>query len=81
MPDLQKLIDARRVLHGGLPAEPMHGQVPRAGIPCGGAIPSALNVDVRHSPHPVMAGLDPAICAAAVSEQMAGSSPAMTVLR
>ena len=31
--DLPKLFDARRVLHEGLPAEPMHGQVPKAGIP------------------------------------------------
>jgi hydroxymethylglutaryl-CoA lyase len=31
--DLQKLIDARRLLHEGLPAEPMQGQVPKAGIP------------------------------------------------
>jgi hydroxymethylglutaryl-CoA lyase len=31
--DLQKLIEARRLLHEGLPAEPMHGQVPKAGIP------------------------------------------------
>lgn len=31
--DLQKLIEARRLLHDGLPAEPLHGQVPKAGIP------------------------------------------------
>jgi hydroxymethylglutaryl-CoA lyase len=31
--DLNKLIEARRLLHEGLPAEPMHGQVPKAGIP------------------------------------------------
>jgi hydroxymethylglutaryl-CoA lyase len=31
--DLPKLIDARRLLHEGLPAETMHGQVPKAGIP------------------------------------------------
>jgi hydroxymethylglutaryl-CoA lyase len=31
--DLPKLIDARRLLRDGLPAEPMHGQVPKAGIP------------------------------------------------
>jgi hydroxymethylglutaryl-CoA lyase len=31
--DLTKLIAARAVLHEGLPAEPMHGQVPKAGIP------------------------------------------------
>jgi hydroxymethylglutaryl-CoA lyase len=31
--DLAKLIDARQLLHEGLPAEPMHGQVPKAGIP------------------------------------------------
>jgi hydroxymethylglutaryl-CoA lyase len=31
--DLPKLIDARRLLHEGLPAEAMHGQVPKAGIP------------------------------------------------
>jgi hydroxymethylglutaryl-CoA lyase len=30
---LQKLIDARRLLHEGQPAEPMHVQVPRAGTP------------------------------------------------
>jgi hydroxymethylglutaryl-CoA lyase len=29
--DLPKLLDARRLLHEGLPAEPMHGQVPKAG--------------------------------------------------
>jgi hydroxymethylglutaryl-CoA lyase len=31
--DLPKLIDARRLLHEGLPAEPMHGQMAKAGIP------------------------------------------------
>jgi hydroxymethylglutaryl-CoA lyase len=31
--DLAKLIAARRLLHEGLPDEPLHGQVPRAGIP------------------------------------------------
>jgi hydroxymethylglutaryl-CoA lyase len=31
--DLTKLIAARRPLHEGLPEEPMHGQVPKAGIP------------------------------------------------
>jgi hydroxymethylglutaryl-CoA lyase len=31
--DLQALIDARKILHAGLPAEPMHGQVAKAGIP------------------------------------------------
>ena len=31
--DLAKLIEARRLLHEGLPDEPMHGQVPKAGIP------------------------------------------------
>ncbi len=31
--DLGKLIEARRLLHEGLPDEPMHGQVPKAGIP------------------------------------------------
>jgi hydroxymethylglutaryl-CoA lyase len=31
--DLTKLIDARRLLHASLPDEPMHGQVPKAGIP------------------------------------------------
>ena len=31
--DLTKLIEARRLLHDGLPDEPMHGQVPKAGIP------------------------------------------------
>jgi hydroxymethylglutaryl-CoA lyase len=31
--DLQKLIESRRLLHEGLPAEPMHGQVSKAGIP------------------------------------------------
>jgi hydroxymethylglutaryl-CoA lyase len=30
---LQKLIDARRLPHEGQPAEPMHGQMPRPGIP------------------------------------------------
>jgi hydroxymethylglutaryl-CoA lyase len=30
---LPKLLDARRLLHEGLPEEPMHGQVPKAGIP------------------------------------------------
>jgi len=31
--DLKKLIAARAILHEALPAEPMHGQVPKAGIP------------------------------------------------
>ena len=31
--DLAKLIEARRLLHEGLPDEPMHGQLPKAGIP------------------------------------------------
>jgi hydroxymethylglutaryl-CoA lyase len=31
--DLPKLIEARAVLHAGLPAEPMHGQLSKAGIP------------------------------------------------
>jgi hydroxymethylglutaryl-CoA lyase len=31
--DLAKLIEARALLHAGLPAEAMHGQVPKAGIP------------------------------------------------
>lgn len=31
--DLTKLLGARRLLHAGLPDEPMHGQVPKAGIP------------------------------------------------
>jgi len=31
--DLTKLFEARRLLHDGLPAEPLHGQLPKAGIP------------------------------------------------
>ena len=31
--DLPKLFEARRLLHEGLPAEPLHGQVAKAGIP------------------------------------------------
>jgi hydroxymethylglutaryl-CoA lyase len=31
--DLDRLIAARALLREGLPDEPMHGQVPRAGIP------------------------------------------------
>ena len=31
--DLQRLLDSRRLLHEGLPEEPMHGQLPKAGIP------------------------------------------------
>ena len=31
--DLAKLIATRQLLHEGVPAEPMYGQVPRAGIP------------------------------------------------
>jgi len=31
--DLEKLFEARRVLHEGLPAETLHGQLPKAGIP------------------------------------------------
>src|SRR6202020_1027733 len=31
--DLEELIEGRHLLHEGLPAEPLHGQVPKAGIP------------------------------------------------
>jgi hydroxymethylglutaryl-CoA lyase len=31
--DLPKLLDARKLLHEGLPAEPLAGQMPKAGIP------------------------------------------------
>ena len=31
--NLPKLFEARRLLHEGLPAEPLHGQVAKAGIP------------------------------------------------
>ncbi|MDE2582176.1 MAG: hydroxymethylglutaryl-CoA lyase [Rhodospirillales bacterium] len=31
--DLPKLLEARKLLHAGLPAEPLAGQMPRAGIP------------------------------------------------
>jgi hydroxymethylglutaryl-CoA lyase len=31
--DIPKLLEARAVLHESLPAEPMHGQMPKAGIP------------------------------------------------
>ena len=31
--DLEKLLESRTVLREGLPAEPMHGQLPKAGIP------------------------------------------------
>ena len=31
--DLTKLFEARRLLHEGLPAEPLHGQLAKAGIP------------------------------------------------
>jgi hydroxymethylglutaryl-CoA lyase len=31
--DLDKLLASREVLHAGLPGEPMHGQMPKAGIP------------------------------------------------
>ena len=31
--DIPKLFEARRLLHDGLPAEPLHGQLPKAGIP------------------------------------------------
>jgi hydroxymethylglutaryl-CoA lyase len=31
--DIPKLLDARKVLQASLPAEPLHGQVPRAGLP------------------------------------------------
>ncbi len=31
--DLEKLFEARRLLHEGLPAEQLHGQLPKAGIP------------------------------------------------
>ena len=31
--DLEKLFESRRVLHAGLPAEPLNGQVSKAGLP------------------------------------------------
>jgi hydroxymethylglutaryl-CoA lyase len=31
--DLEKLLEARALLREGLPEEPMHGQLPKAGIP------------------------------------------------
>ena len=31
--DIPKLLESRKVLHAGLPAEPMHGQMPKAGLP------------------------------------------------
>jgi hydroxymethylglutaryl-CoA lyase len=31
--DIPRLLESRAVLHAGLPAEPMHGQMPKAGIP------------------------------------------------
>ena len=31
--DLEKLFEARRILHAGLPAEALNGQLPKAGIP------------------------------------------------
>lgn len=31
--EIPKLLDARKVLQASLPAEPLHGQVPRAGLP------------------------------------------------
>ncbi|MFO1028325.1 MAG: hydroxymethylglutaryl-CoA lyase [Acetobacteraceae bacterium] len=31
--DIPKLLESRTVLHAGLPAEPMHGQMPKAGLP------------------------------------------------
>jgi hydroxymethylglutaryl-CoA lyase len=31
--DIPKLLEARKILHAGLPDEPMHGQMPKAGIP------------------------------------------------
>jgi hydroxymethylglutaryl-CoA lyase len=31
--DIPLLLEARKVLHAGLPAEPMHGQLPKAGLP------------------------------------------------
>jgi hydroxymethylglutaryl-CoA lyase len=31
--DIPKLLDARKVLQASLPAEPLHGQVPKAGLP------------------------------------------------
>jgi len=31
--DIPKLLESRTVLHAGLPAEPMHGQLPKAGLP------------------------------------------------
>jgi hydroxymethylglutaryl-CoA lyase len=31
--DIPKLLEARKVLHAGLPAEPLHGQMSKAGLP------------------------------------------------
>jgi hydroxymethylglutaryl-CoA lyase len=31
--DIPALLEARKVLHAGLPAEPLHGQMPKAGLP------------------------------------------------
>ena len=31
--DIPKLLESRKVLHAGLPAEPMNGQMPKAGLP------------------------------------------------
>jgi hydroxymethylglutaryl-CoA lyase len=31
--DIERLFEARRILHDGLPDEPLHGQVSKAGIP------------------------------------------------
>jgi hydroxymethylglutaryl-CoA lyase len=31
--DIPLLLESRKVLHAGLPAEPLHGQVPKAGLP------------------------------------------------
>jgi hydroxymethylglutaryl-CoA lyase len=37
--DIPALTESRKVLHAGLPAEALHGQVPKAGLPptCGKA--------------------------------------------
>jgi hydroxymethylglutaryl-CoA lyase len=31
--DIPALLNSRKVLHAGLPAEALHGQVPKAGLP------------------------------------------------
>jgi hydroxymethylglutaryl-CoA lyase len=31
--DILALLESRKVLHTGLPAEALHGQVPKAGLP------------------------------------------------